>query len=83
MRWSRDRTIPAVRGRLARPKVVIKRFTRNWERSMIFATSWPRRGNMGLEIALDIAFQCTPDHPYVKGTSRVVSPPSRRQHSVR
>ena len=37
----------------------------------------------GLEVALDIAFQCTPDHPYVKRASRVVSGTPGRNDSIR
>ena len=31
-----------------------------------FQTLVARAGELGIEIALDIAFQCSPDHPYVK-----------------
>ena len=45
--------------------------------------SSPRRANRKIEIALDIAFQCSPDHPYVKEHPRVVSSSARRHDSVR
>jgi starch synthase (maltosyl-transferring) len=32
-----------------------------------------RAGTHGIEIALDIAFQCSPDHPYVKEHRELVS----------
>ena len=35
----------------------------------------------GLEIALDFAMQCSPDHPWVKRAPRVVQPPARRHAS--
>ena len=41
------------------------------------------RPTTGLEIALDIAFQCAPDHPYVKAASQVVPLAPRRQRAVR
>ena len=37
----------------------------------------------GIEIALDIAFQCAPDHPYVTRASGVVPAAPRRQRAVR
>ena len=39
------------------------------------------RARTGIEIALDIAFQCAPDHPYVKAASRVVPLAARRHAS--
>ena len=38
------------------------------------------RARIGIEIALDIAFQCAPDHPYVQRASGVV-PPAARRHA--
>ena len=53
-------------GNRFRRRAVTSPFTRNWARSTIF-TGWSmRRKQHGIEIALDIAFQCSPDHPYVK-----------------
>ncbi len=38
-----------------------------------FRASWsPKRATRGIEMALDIAYQCAPDHPYVKRASGVV-----------
>ena len=36
----------------------------------------------GIEIAMDIAFQCSPDHPYIKEHPRVVQTSSRRNIAV-
>ena len=38
---------------------------------------------LGIELALDIALQCSPDHPYVHRASGVVSAPPRRQDPIR
>ena len=38
---------------------------------------------LGIEIALDFAIQCSPDHPWLKRASRVVPPPPRRDAEVR
>ncbi len=37
-----------------------------------------RVAELGLEIALDVAFQCSPDHPWVTEHPGVVRPPARR-----
>ena len=37
---------------------------------------------LGLEVAIDMAFQCAPDHPYVKEPSRLVPDASRWHHPV-
>ena len=38
---------------------------------------------LGIEVALDIAFQCAPDHPYVDGAPGVVPQAPRRHDPVR
>ena len=38
---------------------------------------------LGIEIAMDIAFQCAPDHPYVTRTSAMVQASARRQRAIR
>ena len=59
-------TTPAAPGRSARPKGGTRRSTPNSARSTT-STAWsPRPRALGIEIALDIAFQCSPDHPYVR-----------------
>ena len=42
-----------------------------------------RRGGSGLEIALDIAFQASPDHPWVQRAPGVVPSSARRHDQVR
>ena len=39
--------------------------------------------DVGLEVALDIAFQCSPDHPWVADPPRLVPRPPRRVHRLR
>ena len=56
----------AVRGRLAQAKADTKPLIRNWEPSKISSTLLSRAKQLGLEVALDLAYQCAPDHPYVK-----------------
>jgi starch synthase (maltosyl-transferring) len=38
--------------------------------------------DLGIEIALDMAFQCSPDHPWVEALPGVVSTPTRRDHPI-
>ena len=48
------------------PRGATRRSTPSSGRSTT-STAWsPPRGKLGIEIALDIAFQCSPDHPYVR-----------------
>ena len=42
-----------------------------------------RRASTGIEIALDFAIQCSPDHPWLTRAPRVVPPPARRHAQVR
>ncbi len=42
-----------------------------------------KAAELGIEIALDIAFQCAPDHPYVERAPRLVPQAARRQRSIR
>ena len=39
--------------------------------------------DQGLEVALDLALQCAPDHPWAKDASRVVHRAARRHHRLR
>ena len=55
-----------VRGRSAHRKVGIKPSIRSWGRWKISSSSLHEPSNLGLEVALDLAYQCAPDHPYVK-----------------
>ena len=43
-----------------------ERSIRSWERSTDFRELVAKARELGIEIALDIAFQASPDHPYVK-----------------
>ena len=42
-----------------------------------------RAGELGLEVALDLALQAAPDHPWVTSNPRVVHHPRRRHHRLR
>ncbi len=55
----------------------------SWER-WTTSTRWstPRR-DREMEVALDLAFQCSPDHPWVARAPRVVPAPARRDDPVR
>ena len=57
------------RGERRRPHGTFIPPSARWKTS---AVSWRAPGSIGLEIALDIAFQCSPDHPYVERASGVV-----------
>ena len=46
--------------------------------------SWSARSRAhGMEVALDYALQCSPDHPWVRRAPRVVPPPAGRLHRLR
>ena len=59
------RATSAARGRSAPPRGDTRRSTRSSATSRISAAFAARARKLGLEIALDIAFQCAPDHPWV------------------
>ena len=77
------RTIRAARGRSARPRAATRPCTRSSARSP--TSTLRRRGAraQGLEVALDIAFQASPDHPWVKRAPEVVRAAARRHDPVR
>ena len=58
-------TTPARRGRSARPRAATTRSTPTSGRSTTSTPSSPGRGELGLEVALDLALQAAPDHPWV------------------
>ena len=61
----RARTIPAARGRSAPRRAATRPSIPSSARSTT-STAWSRAAREhGLEVALDIAFQCSPDHPWV------------------
>ena len=64
-RCTPGRTTRARRGRSARPRAATTRSTPSSARS---PTSTPssRAGKLGMEVALDLALQASPDHPWVK-----------------
>ena len=62
----RSRAIAAVRGPLAQRRVDTKRFTAKLGTIEDFRHFAARAGELGLSVALDIAFQVAPDHPYVR-----------------
>ena len=59
-------TTLAAPGRSAPRKAVTRPSIRSWERSRISSSFVSRARQLGLEVALDLAYQCAPDHPYVK-----------------
>jgi starch synthase (maltosyl-transferring) len=46
------------------PRAATTRCIPIWARSRTSTPSWPRR--RGIEVALDLALQCSPDHPWVR-----------------
>ena len=60
-----SRTTPARRGRSARRTAGTTPSTPTWGRSRTSTPSSRTRKSLGLEIALDLALQCAPDHPWV------------------
>ena len=61
-----SRATPAARGRSARPRAATRRSTPTSARSRTSRASSPQPRERGIEVALDIAFQCSPDHPWVR-----------------
>ena len=64
-RRKRSRAIAEVRGPSVRPKADTRRFTASWARLRISRISSSKARELELSVALDIAFQVAPDHPYV------------------
>ena len=81
---ARGRATPAARGRSA-----VRRgwsrlpFTRTSVRGRLRARWWRQRATPGIEIALDFAIQCSPDHPWLQRAPGMVPPPPRRDDQVR
>ena len=73
----------AARGRSARPRAGTRRSTPSSARSRTSGDSSRAAREHGIEIALDIAFQCSPDHPYVQRAPAVVPPAPGRHDPVR
>ena len=77
------RTIPAARGRSAPPKAATTRSHPELGTLADFDRLVARAHELGLEIALDFAIQCSPDHPWLTRAPRVVPPPPGRHDQVR
>ena len=77
------RTTSGRRGRSARRTAATTRSTRSSARWADFDAMVAAAKAVGIEIALDFAIQCSPDHPWLKRASRVVQPSSRRHAEVR
>ena len=78
------RTIPAARGRSAAPEgghTAVAPRARHDRR--LRPPRRARRRSSGIEIALDFAIQCSPDHPWLERAPGVVPPPPRRDAQVR
>ena len=73
----------ARRGRSAPPRAATTPSTPTWARSPTSAPSCARPRAQGLEVALDLALQCAPDHPWVTRAPGVVHHAARRHHRVR
>ena len=58
-------TTSARRGRSARPRAATTRSTPSWARSTTSGAFVAAARDAGLEVALDLALQCAPDHPWV------------------
>ena len=73
----------AARGPSAAPKAATRRASRSSARSTTSTTSSRAARGRGLEVALDIAFQASPDHPWVQRAPELVPAPRRRHDPVR
>ncbi len=65
-RSPRRPTIRAARGRSGRRRAATRRWSRRSARSPTSTASWSGPTELGLEVALDYALQCSPDHPWVR-----------------
>ena len=79
----RARTTWAARGRSATRAAATPRSTRARHARRLRALRRSGASELGLEIALDYALQCSPDHPWVQGASGVVLRPARRHDPLR
>ena len=79
----RARTTRAARGRSAPRRAGTRPSSQASARSTTSIASSRKPRALGLEIALDLAFQASPDHPYVKRASGLVPAAARRHDQVR
>ena len=77
------RATRAARGRSAPRRAATTRSTPTSARSTTSTGSSPRARELGIEIALDFAIQCSPDHPWLTRAPRVVPAAARRHDQVR
>ena len=76
-------TTSAAPGRSAPPRAATRTCCRELGTLEDFRHLLATARELGIEIALDIAFQCAPDHPYVRDASRMVQASARRQRAIR
>ncbi len=79
----RARTTPARRGRSGPRTAATTPSTPTSARSTDFDAFVARAGELGLEVALDLALQAAPDHPWVRPAPGVVHHPGRRHDRLR
>ena len=73
----------AAPGRSVASRAVTPRSNRGSARSTTSRPSGSAAERDGLEVALDLAYQCSPDHPWVTRAPRVVQASARRLDQVR
>ena len=66
MHRRRERQIPAVHGQSAHSEGGHKSIHPELGTLHDFRRLMEQASTYGIEIAMDVAFQCSPDHPYVK-----------------
>jgi starch synthase (maltosyl-transferring) len=82
IRSSPNRAIPAARGRSDRTRADTPPSSRARHARRFRGLSGEVE-RLGLEVALDLAFQCSPDHPWVSEHPEWFSPSARRHDQVR
>ncbi len=81
-RPSPRRATRAARGRSVAPRAATSRSTRSSAPSTTSPRCVRRRQRHGIELALDLAFQCSPDHPWVAASTQTGSA-HRRDGTIR
>ena len=67
---------PAAPTPSARPTAATTPSTPTWAPSTTSTPSSPSRAGSGMEVAMDLALQCSPDHPWVDDATPSGSPPA-------